>query len=285
MAIWNMFTKATDAEIAASVPLVNDLSQVQYPTDNYENFASQGYGKNEIVYACIRELADGAASPRYYVGIDGPDGGIEEIEDSPLAAIIKQPNQNDDFYQFIERIVTFLQVSGNVYILKERDRTNQVIKLWLLRPDRVSVKPEDRGQNSYVYEIDGNEYPLANEDISHLSLPNPSGDVYGLSPLHILARTVNLDLNMGDFAKMFFQNAGVPSGLLKIKRRLTSQDEADRIRSRWRSTFGGTNNMKRTGSGRDGVQPLAEPITCTRSLSWTTMLNINRWQHPPRIWL
>lgn len=239
---WNLFTKATDTEIAASVPLVNDISQVQYPVDNYANFASWGYGKNEIVHACIRELADGAASPRYYLGADN-EGGVEEIEDTPLAYLIKRPNQNEDFYAFIERLVTFLQVAGNVYVLKERDKTNAIIKLWLLRPDRVSIIPEDRGENVYVYEIDGIEYRLAKEDIAHLALPNPSGDVYGLSPLHVLARTVNLDLNMGDFAKMYFQNAGVPSGLLKIKRRLTSQEEADRIRSRWRSTFGGSNNM------------------------------------------
>ena len=242
MAFWNVFTKATDNEIAASVPLVNDISQVQYPVDNYSNFSAWGYGKNEIVHACIRELADGAASPRYYLGIEN-DGGIEEIKDSPLASLINRPNQNEDFYAFIERLVTFLQVSGNVYVLKERDRTNQITNLWLLRPDRVSIIPEDRGQNTYIYEIDGKEYALAKEDIAHLALPNPSGDVYGLSPLHVLARTVNLDLNMGDFAKMYFQNAGVPSGLLKIKRRLTSQEEADRIRSRWRSTFGGSNNM------------------------------------------
>ena len=242
MAFWNVFTKATDNEIAASVPLVNDISQVQYPVDNYSNFSAQGYGKNEIVHACIRELADGAASPRYYLGIEN-EGGIEEIKDSPLASLINRPNQNEDFYAFIERLVTFLQVSGNVYVLKERDRTNQITNLWLLRPDRVSIIPEDRGQNTYIYEIDGKEYALAKEDIAHLALPNPSGDVYGLSPLHVLARTVNLDLNMGDFAKMYFQNAGVPSGLLKIKRRLTSQEEADRIRSRWRSTFGGSNNM------------------------------------------
>ena len=242
MAFWNVFTKATDNEIAASVPLVNDISQVQYPVDNYSNFSAQGYGKNEIVHACIRELADGAASPRYYLGIEN-EGGIEEIKDSPLASLINRPNQNEDIYAFIERLVTFLQVSGNVYVLKERDRTNQITNLWLLRPDRVSIIPEDRGQNTYIYEIDGKEYALAKEDIAHLALPNPSGDVYGLSPLHVLARTVNLDLNMGDFAKMYFQNSGVPSGLLKIKRRLTSQEEADRIRSRWRSTFGGSNNM------------------------------------------
>ena len=241
--IWSLFRKQTDGDIAQSVQLVNDPTQVQYPEDNYTNFAKWGYGKNEIVHACIRELANGVASPRYYVGVKGVEGGVEEIENTPLANLIERPNHNDDWYSFMEKMVTFLQVSGNVYVLKERDRTNTVIKLWLLRPDRVSVIPEDRGYSIYVYEIDGKEYRLPAEDVSHLALPNPSGDVYGMSPLHVLARTINLDLNMGDFAKMYFQNSGVPSGLLKIKRRLTSQEEADRIRSRWRSTFGGTNNM------------------------------------------
>lgn len=243
MAIFDFFRKATDSDIAQAVPLVNDPSQVNYPEDNYSNFAKWGYGKNEIVHACIRELADGVASPRYYIGVQSPESGIEEISDSPLSNLLLQPNHNEDTYSFLERLITFLQVSGNVYILKERDRTNQVIKLWLLRPDRMSIIPEERGYNSYVYEIDGREYALPQEDVAHLALPNPQGDVYGLSPLHVLARTVNLDLNMGDFAKMYFQNSGVPSGLLKIKRRLTSQDEANRIRARWRSTFGGTQNM------------------------------------------
>ena len=246
MAFWDLFiSKATDYDISTSIPLVNDASQVQYPSDNYANFSKEGYAKNEIVNACVKELADGVASPRYYVGVKADEGGIDEIENSPLAELVKRPNQNEDFYQFIEKAVTFLQVAGNVYILKERDRTNQVNKLWLLRPDRVSITPEDRGVNTYNYEIDGKEYRLPAEDVAHLALPNPSGDVYGLSPLHVLSRTVNLDLNMSAFAKMYFENAGVPSGLLKIKRRLTSQEEATRIRNRWRSTFGGTNNMHR----------------------------------------
>ena len=50
---------------------------------------------------------------------------------------------------------------------------------------------------------------------------------------------------MTDFAKIYFQNAGVPSGLLKVKRRLNSQEEASVIRSRWRSQFGGRNNFHR----------------------------------------
>ncbi len=221
---------------------MSDLTNVVYPTDNYENFASQGYGRSEIVHACIRELSTGVSGARWFVGRKD-DSGITEIDNSPLAKLVKNPNPEHDWYTWIERAVTYLQVAGNVYVYKERNRGNQVGALWLLRPDRVSIKPNETGRNSYAYEIDGKEYELPYEDVAHMALPNPSGDVYGLSPLHVLAKNINLDMLMTDFAKTYFSNAGVPSGLLKIKRRLTSQEEATRIRSRWRSTFGGSQNM------------------------------------------
>jgi len=103
----------------------------------------------------------------------------------------------------------------------------------------------DYGAESFVYTVGGKDYGVESRNMCHLALPNPAGDVYGLSPLQVLARNVNLDLNMTDFAKTYFQNAGVPSGLLKVKKRLSTQEEASVIRSRWRSQFGGVNNFHR----------------------------------------
>ena len=236
------FQKEVTYDVASSVPLVNDLSNVVYPEDNYGNYAKEGYGRNAIVNACIRELATGTAAARFYVQRDTTDG-LVEVEGTPLANLIMYPNGTQDFYHWVERLVTYLYVSGNAYVLKERSRGNQITGLYLLRPDRVSIMPSGEGVKGYSYEVDGKEYFLKPEDVGHLSFPNPSGDLYGLSPLHVLTKTINLDLSMTDFAKVFFQNAGVPSGLLKVKRRLTSQEEATRIRSRWRSSFGGTNNF------------------------------------------
>jgi len=236
------FQKEVTYDVASSVPLVNDLSNVVYPEDNYGNYAKEGYGRNAIVNACIRELATGTAAAKFYVQRDTTDG-LVEVEGTPLANLIMYPNGTQDFYHWLERLVTYLYVSGNAYILKERSRGNQITGLYLLRPDRVSIMPSGEGVKGYSYEVDGKEYFLKPEDVGHMSFPNPSGDLYGLSPLHVLTKTINLDLSMTDFAKVFFQNAGVPSGLLKVKRRLTSQEEATRIRSRWRSSFGGTNNF------------------------------------------
>ena len=240
--LWNFFRKQEPIDASATVAMVSDMSTVQYPDDNYLNFAKEGYGKSELVHACIRELSTGVANGRWYVGVQD-DGGITELEDTPLANLIKYPHPTQDFGTWIQSAVTYLQVAGNLYVYKERSQTNDVIALWLLRPDRISIIPQDRGMNRYSYEMDGVEYELPTEDVGHMALPNPNNDVYGLSPLHVISKTINLDMAMTDFAKTYFQNAGVPSGLLKIKRRLTSAEEATRIRSRWRSTFGGTRNM------------------------------------------
>ena len=244
MAFWDRLTSKQNAEVSATVPLVPDVSGAQYPTDNYANFASQGYGKNEIVHACIRELSTAAASPRYYVQRQTA-AGLDEVDASANAVskLFARPNTQDDMYSWVEKFVTHLYVAGNVYVLKERNRSNKVVNLWLLRPDRVSIKPSDMARHTYLYTIDGREYEIPAENIAHMAFPNPSGDVYGMSPLSVLSRVINLDLAMTDFAKVYFQNAGVPSGLLKVKKRINSSEEAASIRSRWRSTFGGNNNM------------------------------------------
>ena len=244
MAFWDTLLRKQQ-EVATTVPLNLDVGMAAYPDANYASFASEGYAKNEIVHACIRELATSAASPHYYVQAPSADGGTVEIEQGLLYGLTTAPNPSDDFYSFVERLVTFLMVAGNAYIIKERGRDDQVSALYLLRPDRVAIVPGDYGAQGYIYTVGGSEYSIEARDICHLALPNPGGDLYGLSPLQVAARTVNLDLNMTDFAKVYFQNAGVPSGLLKVKRRLTSQEEASTIRARWRSQFGGMNNFHR----------------------------------------
>ena len=78
------FQKEVTYDVASSVPLVNDLSNVVYPEDNYGNYAKEGYGRNAIVNACIRELATGTAAARFYVQRDTTDG-LVEVEGTPLA--------------------------------------------------------------------------------------------------------------------------------------------------------------------------------------------------------
>ncbi len=253
----NLFSRdkeLKDIQVDSTIPLTYSLDQALYPEQTSLNFAKEGYGKNEIVHACVRELATSAANPRYLIEVPSADGGVIELGSGTLTELIKEPNPQQDWFDWIETLVTHLMVAGNAYVYKERTGINTISALHILRPDRMEINGGTEGAKNYTYSLGGKEYLLEKEDVGHIKLPNPSEDLYGLSPLKVLTKAVNLDLNMTDYAKVFFQNAGVPSGLLKIKRRLQSQDEASVIRSRWRSQFGGTNNFHRVAIMDDDAE-------------------------------
>ncbi len=101
MAFWpfNRSKAYTDSDITGSIPLVTDLSSVLYPEDNYSNFSKEGYGRSELVNACIRELASGVASARFFLGVE-EESGVVEVENSPISYILKRPNPNQNFSFF-----------------------------------------------------------------------------------------------------------------------------------------------------------------------------------------
>ena len=118
MAFWDRFlTKAE--ELSTTIPLNMDIGMAQYPDSNFESFAKEGYSKNEIVHACIRELATSAATPRYHIVAPSTDGGSIEIDRGLLYDLVNKPNPYSAWYSFIEGLVTFLMVSGTGYVLKE----------------------------------------------------------------------------------------------------------------------------------------------------------------------
>jgi len=224
------------------------------PPVNYENFAKEGYEKNEIVYACIREIATSASEAPTVAVINGTDPPEYDYE-SPMLSMFKTAYKTE--YEFVESIVTFLQISGNAYLYKERSGLG-LSGLYCLRPDRIKIVPN----KGYEYDIDGRVYNIPTEDICHIKFPNPANDHYGLSPLQVLARTINLDSDATDFTRTFYRNAGVPSGLLKMKRKIANKEEAGRIRTAWRSQFQGIRNWHRIAILDDDAsyEAMASPL-------------------------
>ena len=158
---WNLFNRTEELkQVDATVPLAGGYGQTEDPPANYQNFAREGYGKIAIVYACIRELSTAAASVRYLIQKPTAEGGYIEDESGEVARLLSRPNDLQDWYTFIEKVVTYLNIAGNVYVLKQRDGVGRVRDLYLLPPDRVSVTPRGDGRNSYVYEIDSKEFKI-----------------------------------------------------------------------------------------------------------------------------
>lgn len=228
--------KAEANEAVVSTVINATDSGFASPDASYGNFAREGYAGNELVFACIREIATSTAEAKLCLY----DANHDKIDNSPLANLVAKPAEGTTQYEFLENLITHLQIAGNAYVLKERARVG-VVSLMLLRPDRMEVIPG----GGYSYEVGGKKYMIPDEDIGHLKFPNPNNDFYGLSPLQVLAKQINLDSDATTFTKAYFNNAGVPSGILKLRRKLSNQDEADRLRSAWHNKFQGNRNWHR----------------------------------------
>ena len=81
---WDFLRKQEPGDVAVAVPLNYDVGQATYPDASFESFATEGYGKSEIVHACIRELAVSAASPRYYV--QAPATAAAPLKSPPVSS-------------------------------------------------------------------------------------------------------------------------------------------------------------------------------------------------------
>lgn len=206
----------------------------------YGAFAAEGYNGNTVVNAAIREIATSAALPKYRLMAETGDEDEVVVTNSDAARVLYDPNEQQCQADFIELLTVYLMVTGNAYAMRERNASGRIVSLRLLRPDRVEVKIGRDGRVAYYeYTIEGVRYDLLADDVAHIKLPNPYDDVYGLSPLQVASKYVNLDTATVTFLRSYFANAGVPAGILKVNRRLNSQAEADSARAKWRSSFSG----------------------------------------------
>ena len=210
-------------------------------------FAEAGYNTNAVVYACIMRKATSAAFAPLVAYTGQRDEPARVADVHPLAQLLTKPNNFQSWFEYMETLITYLDLDGNVFVYKARAGLGRgpVQALYPLRPDRVRPVPKDRRLLGFVYEpTPGQVETFLADEIIHVRLPNPldpfEGMGRGASPLTAAAQAVDVDNSATSFLKQFFDNAVVPFGLLKTKQALVDT-EVQRIRERLRAQYGGAN--------------------------------------------
>jgi len=200
---------------------------------SFKAAAREGYMTNEVVYAVISDIAESAAEPTLRVY----DGDEEKPEHSARSLIVK-PNPAMTEFELWEMTLLYLCLAGNAFFQKVRNRSGIPVQLWPITPGRMRPIPDRRTFiREWRYRMDdGTEIPLDPRDIIQFKYPHPLNPYMGLAPMAVAARAVDRDNYATDYVNSFFENAAVPQGLLKFKRRV-EQGEADRVRALWRARF------------------------------------------------
>ncbi len=228
-----------------------NLDGVLYPDATYQSSASAGFGRNELVYACIRERAENLPQSvlRVYPG-DQPAAHGESLENHRLRKLIAQPNPVTGEFEFFELSVTYLDLAGNCYWLIQRGRDGLPAELWPVRPDLIRIFPTlDPRVWSYGYILDPTTsarnvtsaiIPIASRDMIHVKYANPLSAYFGQAPLRPAARA----------------NYAVPGVVIKTSSEVT-QAVADKLKRKWKASFAGARRGEPAvlQAGMD-VQPL-----------------------------
>jgi len=202
---------------------------------DFDSYVTEGYARNEVVYACINEIARSAAEPRLVVENDAGD----ELDNHPLQELLDKPNTTDSPFEMWELTLIYLNIMGKAYWWKQRSRAGAPVALWHLRPDRVTAIPGSMGVDAYEYRIGSEVYTLPAFDVVRFHYRHP---LYpheeGLSPLAVGARAIDTDNALTAFGKSFFDNSAVPFGVFKSKQ-ILSQERVAEIRQRLREQYHG----------------------------------------------
>jgi len=211
------------------------------------------------VYSCVRILAEAIAGLPLHVYRYTKSGGKEKAIDHPLYRLLHdEPNPEMSSFVFRETLMTHLLLWGNAYAQIIRNGKNEVIALYPLMPNKMTVDRDEKGQLYYSYQRSNDEAPtmkgstvtLKPTDVLHIPGLGFDGLV-GYSPIAMAKNSIGMAIACEEYGAKFFANGASPGGVLEHPG--TIKDPA-RVRESWQSTFGGSGNANKIAVLEEGMK-------------------------------
>lgn len=211
------------------------------------------------VYSCVRILSEAIAGLPLQFYKYTESGGKEKAVDHPLYFLLHdEPNPEMTSFVFRETLMTHLLLWGNAYAQIIRNGRGEVIALYPLMSDRMSVNRDSDGQLYYEYTVYSDDAPtvkgstvrLAPTDVLHIPGLGFDGLV-GYSPIAMAKNAIGMAIACEEYGAKFFANGAAPSGVLEHPGTIK---DPSRVRESWQSTFGGSSNANKVAVLEEGMK-------------------------------
>lgn len=211
------------------------------------------------VYACVRILSEAIAGLPLHLYRYTNDGSKEKAIDHPLYLLMHdEPNPEMSAFVFRETLMTHLLLWGNAYAQIIRNGKGEVVALYPLMPNKMTV---DRDQNGHLYysylhsseEADtmkGATVVLSPQDVLHIPGLGFDGLV-GYSPIAMAKNAIGLAIATEEYGAKFFANGAAPSGVLEHPGTIK---DPTKVREAWQSQFGGSSNSGKIAVLEEGMK-------------------------------
>lgn len=183
---------------------------------NYEKLSKEAYEQNAISYRCVRLIAEAVSNIPWLIC-----EGDKELDEHPLFELLRRPNSVEGGEEFVERLVSFYLLSGNLY-MEAVILDKEIRELFALRPDRMTIELDRKGYPAaYIYKVGNNKtkYQIdmsrgTQQTIMHMKSFHPTNDQYGLSAIEPGAFAIDSHNAAGQYNKSLLDNQAKPSGAL-----------------------------------------------------------------------
>ncbi len=203
-----------------------------------------------VVYACVRILAETIASLPLNV-YRYTDKGKEKALDHQLYNLLHdEPNPEMTSFVFRETLMSHLLLWGNAYAQIIRDGRGNVLALYPLLPDRITLDRSLNGELFYEYRQDTGYAILRPEDVLHIPGLGFDGLV-GYSPIAMAKNAIGMAIATEEYGAKFFANGANPGGVLEHPG--VVKDPA-RIRESWNAVYQGSGNAHRIAVLEEGMK-------------------------------
>lgn len=202
------------------------------------------------VYSCVRILAETVASLPLHTFKHTESGKEKATEHSIYHLLADEPNPEMTSFVFRETLMGHLLLWGNAYAQIIRDGRGEVIALYPLMPDRMTVDRADSGEIYYIYNKEGKQYYLRNYEVLHIPGLGFDG-LIGYSPIAMAKNAIGMAIATEEYGASFFANGANPGGVLEHPG--VVKDPA-RVRESWNSVYQGTKNANRVAVLEEGMK-------------------------------
>lgn len=210
------------------------------------------------VYACVRILSETIASLPLHVYRYTEGGKAKDTEHVLYTLLHDEPNPDMTSFVFRETLMSHLLIWGNAYSQILRDRSGQVIGLYPLLPDQMSVHRSEKGKLYYVYNRYEEDNPnfqekgsivLSQEEVLHIPGLGFDG-LIGYSPIALAKNAVGMTLACEEYGASFFSNGANPGGVLEHPGILK---DPGKVRDSWNAVYQGTRNAHKVAVLEEGM--------------------------------
>jgi HK97 family phage portal protein len=264
-------SSSLEALIRESYNSVSAAKSAKPVLDDYESYAKNAYLNTATVYFCISLIAQKATTIpiKLYTKEDDLKDRTE-VKNHPILNLLEKPSANVDYFEWLERIVTFYLLGGNA--IQEPNILDGVVReLNLYNPKNVdyNVTGNDKLLSYTIKDEDGKDkvYKVnqvtKSSDLLHWKNIDPLVEYKGSSSLSSARTSIDIQ-NTGDSHNYnTLKNQARPSGALSYRpgdgQPLSLDDEAfERLKEEINTQFSGDGN-----SGK--------PLLLEGGLEWVQM--------------